>query len=113
MCVLISLAVITAKSSKLVQESKQQLRGDEQTLEGGAEKVNQRQPPHRGGIPGARKMKSRPKGAMAPYMYFCKDQREYVMNENPNMSFGDVGRILGSQWQNMSEKQKMVQFSII
>jgi hypothetical protein len=53
MCVLISLAVITAKSSKLVQESKQQLRGDEQTLEGGAEKVNQRQPPHRGGIPGA------------------------------------------------------------
>jgi len=53
MCVLISLAVIIAKSSKIVQESKQKLRGDEQTLEGGAEKVNQRQPPHRGGIPGA------------------------------------------------------------
>jgi hypothetical protein len=35
------------------------------------------------------------------------------MNENPNMSFGDVGRILGSKWQNMSEKQKMVQFSVI
>lgn len=53
MCVLISLAVIIAKSSKVVQESKQQWRGDEQMLEGGAEKVNQRQPPHQGGIPGA------------------------------------------------------------
>jgi hypothetical protein len=61
----------------------------------------------------SRKMKSRPKKAMAPYMCFCKDQQEYVMNENPNMSFGDVGRILGSKWQNMSDKQKMVQFSAI
>jgi hypothetical protein len=41
------------KAQNFVQESKQQLRGDKQTLEGGAEKVNQRQPPHQGGIPGA------------------------------------------------------------
>jgi hypothetical protein len=53
MCVVISLAVIIAKSPKIVQEIKQQLQGDEQTLEGGAEKVNQTQPPHQGGITGA------------------------------------------------------------
>jgi hypothetical protein len=38
------------KAQNFVQESKQQLRGDEQTLEGGAEKVNQKQPPHQGAM---------------------------------------------------------------
>lgn len=50
----------------------------------------------------------RPKKALAPYMFFCKDQRENITGDNPNISFGDVGRILGSQWQSMSEKDRMV-----
>lgn len=50
----------------------------------------------------------RPKKALAPYMFFCKDQRENITRDNPNISFGDVGRILGSQWQSMSEKDRMV-----
>jgi len=49
----------------------------------------------------------RPKKALAPYMFFCKDQRENITGDNPNISFGDVGRILGSQWQSMSEKDRM------
>lgn len=50
----------------------------------------------------------RPKRALAPYMFFCKAQRENITSDNPNISFGDVGRILGSQWQSMSEKDKKV-----
>jgi hypothetical protein len=54
------------------------------------------------------KLANGPKRALAPYMFFCKDQRENITGDNPNISFGDVGRILGSQWQSMSEKDRMV-----
>lgn len=50
----------------------------------------------------------RPKRALAPYMFFCKAQRDNITSDNPNISFGDVGRILGSQWQNMSVKDRKV-----
>ncbi|CAM6098873.1 unnamed protein product [Calypogeia fissa] len=52
------------------------------------------------------KDKKRPKRALGPYMYFCKDQRKDIQDQNPNMSFGDIGRVLGSQWSRLNEKEK-------
>jgi hypothetical protein len=41
-------------------------------------------------------------------MFFCKDQHANVTADNPNIPFTEVGRILGAQWQQMSEKDKKV-----
>lgn len=43
-----------------------------------------------------------PKRALGPYMFFCKEQSDNITGDNPSISFGDVGRILGSQWQSMT-----------
>ena len=51
---------------------------------------------------------SRPKRAVGAYMFFCKDQYASISADNPNIPFGDVGRILGSRWQQLSEKDKKV-----
>jgi hypothetical protein len=39
-------------------------------------------------------------------MFFCKDQHANVTADNPNIPFTEVGRILGAQWQQMTEKDK-------
>ncbi|GBG84245.1 hypothetical protein CBR_g38216 [Chara braunii] len=39
-------------------------------------------------------------------MFFCKDHRDVVKSEHPDVSFGEIGKILGQQWSNMSEKEK-------
>lgn len=50
----------------------------------------------------------RPKRALGPYMFFCKDQHANVTADNPNIPFTEVGRILGAQWTQMTEKDKKV-----
>eukprot|EP00850_Spirogloea_muscicola_P027075 SM015333S01369 [mRNA] locus=s15333:47:256:- [translate_table: standard] len=47
-----------------------------------------------------------PKRPLAPYMFYCKEQREIVKAENPEVTFGEIGKILGQQWSAMSEKEK-------
>ena len=59
----------------------------------------------------ARKWKERarrPKRAVGPYMFFCKEQHANVTADNPNIAFPEVGRILGAQWRQMSENDKKV-----
>lgn len=59
------------------------------------------------------KDKKRPKRALGPYMYFCKDQRKDIQEQNPSMSFGDIGRVLGSQWSKLNDKDKQVGLLIL
>eukprot|EP00898_Chlorokybus_atmophyticus_P008929 jgi/Chlat1/9037/Chrsp94S08306 len=47
-----------------------------------------------------------PKRPLAPYMFFCKDRREDIKAENPDVSFGEIGKILGQEWSSMSDKEK-------
>eukprot|EP00897_Mesotaenium_endlicherianum_P007519 jgi/Mesen1/6796/ME000035S06175 len=47
-----------------------------------------------------------PKKPLAPYMIYCKEQREVVKANNPDVSFGELGKILGSQWSTLEEKEK-------
>jgi len=54
----------------------------------------------------AKKDPNAPKKALAPYMFFCQEQREVVKAENPDITFGEIGKILGAKWKDLSEKEK-------
>jgi len=47
-----------------------------------------------------------PKRPLAPYMFYCKEQREKVKASQPDISFGEIGKVLGQQWSAMGEKEK-------
>jgi hypothetical protein len=51
-----------------------------------------------------------PKRPLAPYMFYCKEQREKVKANQPDITFGEIGKVLGQQWSSMSEKEKKVSF---
>ncbi|KAG4302971.1 hypothetical protein PCANB_000731 [Pneumocystis canis] len=47
-----------------------------------------------------------PKRGMSAYMFFAQENRELVKTENPDASFGQIGKILGELWKNLSSKDK-------
>jgi len=49
---------------------------------------------------------NQPKRGLSAYMFFSQDWRERVKNENPDASFGTIGKLLGEKWKGMSEKDK-------
>lgn len=55
---------------------------------------------------GKKKDKDAPKRPLSAYMFFSQDHRERVKAENPEAGFGDVGRLLGAKWKEMSDAQK-------
>jgi len=40
-------------------------------------------------------------------MFFCKNNREHVMKGDGNLSFCEVGKILGQRWRGMNDEQKL------
>jgi hypothetical protein len=47
-----------------------------------------------------------PKRGLSAYMFFANEQRDNVREENPGISFGQVGKVLGDKWKALSEKQR-------
>ncbi|ETS86913.1 Non-histone chromosomal protein 6 [Pestalotiopsis fici W106-1] len=47
-----------------------------------------------------------PKRGLSAYMFFANEQRENVRDENPGISFGQVGKILGERWKALNDKQR-------
>ncbi|PLN78934.1 non-histone chromosomal protein 6 [Aspergillus taichungensis] len=47
-----------------------------------------------------------PKRGLSAYMFFANDNREKVREENPGITFGQVGKMLGDKWKNLSETQR-------
>ncbi|SAM04872.1 hypothetical protein [Absidia glauca] len=47
-----------------------------------------------------------PKRGLSAYMFFSQDTREKVKSENPEASFGQIGKILGAKWREMSDDDK-------
>ncbi|KXN85193.1 Non-histone chromosomal protein 6 [Leucoagaricus sp. SymC.cos] len=39
-------------------------------------------------------------------MFFSQDWRERIKAENPDASFGEVGKLLGAKWKEMDEEEK-------
>ncbi|TYJ52251.1 hypothetical protein B9479_007157 [Cryptococcus floricola] len=49
---------------------------------------------------------NKPKRALSAYMFFVQDYRERIKTENPDATFGDVGKLLGLKWKEMSDSEK-------
>ncbi|KAJ2664706.1 Non-histone chromosomal protein 6 [Coemansia sp. RSA 1200] len=47
-----------------------------------------------------------PKRALSAYMFFSQANRATVREQNPTVSFGHIGKILGEQWKELSEADK-------
>jgi len=56
--------------------------------------------------PRGKKDPNAPKRGLSAYMFFANEQRENVREENPGVSFGQVGKILGERWKALSDKQR-------
>ncbi|GAM88026.1 hypothetical protein ANO11243_060550 [Dothideomycetidae sp. 11243] len=47
-----------------------------------------------------------PKRGLSAYMFFANEQRDKVREDNPGIKFGEVGKILGDKWKQLTDKQK-------
>ncbi|RMJ20912.1 hypothetical protein PHISP_08216 [Aspergillus sp. HF37] len=47
-----------------------------------------------------------PKRGLSAYMFFANDQREKVREDNPGISFGQVGKMLGEKWKNLADEDR-------
>ncbi|SCZ94441.1 BZ3500_MvSof-1268-A1-R1_Chr12-2g03901 [Microbotryum saponariae] len=54
----------------------------------------------------AKKDPNAPKRPLSAYMYFSQENRNTVKDDNPDASFGDLGKLLGAKWKDMSDDQK-------
>jgi len=41
-------------------------------------------------------------------MFFVQDYRDRIKSENPDVSFGEVGKLLGAKWKELSPAEKKV-----
>lgn len=48
-----------------------------------------------------------PKRALSAYMFFANENRDIVRAENPGVTFGQVGRILGEKWKALNDEEKV------
>ena len=44
----------------------------------------------------------------SPYIVFCCANRDKIKAANPNASFGELGRLLGAAWGELSDAEKKV-----
>ncbi len=54
----------------------------------------------------AKKDKNAPKGALASYMFFSKEERLRVKAEQPSLSLTDASKVLGERWKALSADEK-------
>ncbi|KAJ5239515.1 Non-histone chromosomal protein 6 [Penicillium chermesinum] len=47
-----------------------------------------------------------PKRGLSAYMFFANDNRDKVREENPGISFGQVGKMLGDKWKALSDSER-------
>jgi len=47
-----------------------------------------------------------PKRGLSAYMFFANDNRQKVRDEHPGIKFGEVGKLLGEMWKELTDKDK-------
>eukprot|EP00544_Gedaniella_sp_CCMP2646_P013237 CAMPEP_0202479814 /NCGR_PEP_ID=MMETSP1361-20130828/2_1 /ASSEMBLY_ACC=CAM_ASM_000849 /TAXON_ID=210615 /ORGANISM="Staurosira complex sp., Strain CCMP2646" /LENGTH=75 /DNA_ID=CAMNT_0049107165 /DNA_START=23 /DNA_END=250 /DNA_ORIENTATION=+ len=52
------------------------------------------------------KKKDGAKKPLSGFMLFSKEHRAKVKEENPDLTFGGIGKELGSMWRALSDKEK-------
>jgi structure-specific recognition protein 1 len=56
----------------------------------------------------AKKDKNAPKRPMTAFILFSNEYRTKVVSENPGSSIGDVAKILGAKWKEITEQEKKI-----
>lgn len=46
----------------------------------------------------------KPKKAMTPFMVFSKETRKLLVQENPSLTFSEIGKELGARWRSLNEE---------
>merc|ERR1712034_230947 len=54
------------------------------------------------------KEKNAPKRALSAFFIFASEIRDEVRENNPDASIGQIGKILGQQWQALSQDRKVI-----
>mmetsp|Transcript_8901 Transcript_8901/g.15668 ORF Transcript_8901/g.15668 Transcript_8901/m.15668 type:complete len:102 (+) Transcript_8901:164-469(+) len=54
----------------------------------------------------ADKDSEKPKRSLSAFMFFSKDARPKLVAENPDMSFGSVGKKIGEMWRQLSDDDR-------
>lgn len=54
----------------------------------------------------ARKQQGEPKKPLSAYMFYVKENRAKLVKDNPNLSFGEVGKRLGEMWASLTPDEK-------
>eukprot|EP00985_Skeletonema_marinoi_P012776 scaffold6259_cov75-Skeletonema_marinoi.AAC.4 len=54
----------------------------------------------------ATKAKGKSKKPLTGYMLFAKEMRPVVKEENPEFSFGELGKELGARWRALTDDEK-------
>ncbi|KAL1916519.1 uncharacterized protein VTP21DRAFT_5710 [Calcarisporiella thermophila] len=49
-----------------------------------------------------------PKRPLSAYMLFSQEKRKQVLEENPDVKFTEVGKLLGAMWKELSEEEKKI-----
>ena len=49
-----------------------------------------------------------PKRPLSAYMYYSQAQRNATKEANPDATFGELGKIMGAAWKEMTEDDKKV-----
>jgi len=54
-----------------------------------------------------RKDPNAPKRPMSAFMMFSRDKRDEIKRQNPNASFGEIGKMVADRWMAMTEDEKV------
>ena len=57
-----------------------------------------------------KKSKNAPKNASGPYIFFCKDEREIVKKEMPNLNAKEIMAELGKRWKEIKDTDAAVKY---
>jgi hypothetical protein len=44
---------------------------------------------------------------VSPFIVFCNEHRDEIKAANPNVQFGEIGRLLAIRWKEMSDRERM------
>uniref|UniRef100_A0A7S4HR37 HMG box domain-containing protein n=1 Tax=Odontella aurita TaxID=265563 RepID=A0A7S4HR37_9STRA len=54
----------------------------------------------------AKSKSNKPKRGQSSYMFFAKDARAKIKEQNPDASFGEMGKMVGQAWKKLSDEEK-------
>jgi len=57
-------------------------------------------------MPRRKRVSSKPKRPLTAYMFFSQEKRPEIKRNNQNVSFGEIGKLLGEAWQKQNKDER-------